>query len=214
MFYYVWKKNYQILVLNCVSIKLFFFNLHPVYKLPIIWGRGEVIVRKPTPLPKKRCQRNRKKGIKNEQKKTQKGIRAFVWVHSIFVILIRRDYVNYATYLLLIWSLLQVSPLFYVIAKDKFSILQKWLQDGEQYAKENGLVFLETSAKTAQNVNELFYEIGNSSYLFLLIFFWIKRNDLSLHFTAKLHLEYEGWSSLQSFDMTIIDQKGGKSNKK
>ncbi|KAF2303900.1 hypothetical protein GH714_024255 [Hevea brasiliensis] len=33
-------------------------------------------------------------------------------------------------------------------------------EEGEQYAKESGLVFLETSAKTAQNVNELFYEIG------------------------------------------------------
>ncbi|XP_048133731.1 ras-related protein RHN1-like isoform X3 [Rhodamnia argentea] len=33
-------------------------------------------------------------------------------------------------------------------------------EEGEQYAKENGLSFLETSAKTAQNVNELFYEIA------------------------------------------------------
>ncbi|KAL1336898.1 hypothetical protein HN51_031329 [Arachis hypogaea] len=33
-------------------------------------------------------------------------------------------------------------------------------EDGEEYAKENGLSFLETSAKTAQNVNKLFYEIA------------------------------------------------------
>ncbi|KAF5482044.1 hypothetical protein F2P56_002643 [Juglans regia] len=33
-------------------------------------------------------------------------------------------------------------------------------EDGDQYAKENGLVFVETSAKSAQNVNELFYEIA------------------------------------------------------
>ncbi|KAG9450208.1 hypothetical protein H6P81_010173 [Aristolochia fimbriata] len=33
-------------------------------------------------------------------------------------------------------------------------------KEGESYAQENGLYFLETSAKTAQNVNELFYEIA------------------------------------------------------
>ncbi|CAA6672564.1 unnamed protein product [Spirodela intermedia] len=33
-------------------------------------------------------------------------------------------------------------------------------EEGKLYAEDNGLLFLETSAKTAQNVNELFYEIG------------------------------------------------------
>ncbi|XP_068643139.1 ras-related protein RHN1-like isoform X2 [Aristolochia californica] len=33
-------------------------------------------------------------------------------------------------------------------------------KEGELYARENGLYFSETSAKTAQNVNELFYEIA------------------------------------------------------
>ncbi|XP_064965820.1 ras-related protein RHN1-like isoform X2 [Musa acuminata AAA Group] len=33
-------------------------------------------------------------------------------------------------------------------------------EEGLQYAQENGLFFMETSAKTAENINELFYEIG------------------------------------------------------
>lgn len=33
-------------------------------------------------------------------------------------------------------------------------------EDGQLYSEENGLIFLETSAKTASNVNELFVEIG------------------------------------------------------
>mmetsp|Transcript_37834 Transcript_37834/g.45613 ORF Transcript_37834/g.45613 Transcript_37834/m.45613 type:complete len:200 (+) Transcript_37834:358-957(+) len=34
------------------------------------------------------------------------------------------------------------------------------VEEGETYAEENGLFFMETSAKTASNVNELFYEIA------------------------------------------------------
>eukprot|EP00250_Pteridium_aquilinum_P007535 c17224_g1_i1 orf=367-969(-) len=33
-------------------------------------------------------------------------------------------------------------------------------QEAQTYAEENGLFYLETSAKSAQNVNELFYEIA------------------------------------------------------
>jgi Ras-related protein Rab-5C len=33
-------------------------------------------------------------------------------------------------------------------------------EEGQAYAEENGLFFMETSAKTAQNVNEIFYEIA------------------------------------------------------
>eukprot|EP00252_Welwitschia_mirabilis_P017380 TRINITY_DN384_c0_g1_i2.p1 TRINITY_DN384_c0_g1~~TRINITY_DN384_c0_g1_i2.p1 ORF type:complete len:200 (+),score=53.07 TRINITY_DN384_c0_g1_i2:332-931(+) len=33
-------------------------------------------------------------------------------------------------------------------------------EEAKAYAQENGLFFMETSAKTAQNVNELFYEIA------------------------------------------------------
>ncbi|XP_031501264.1 ras-related protein RABF2b-like isoform X3 [Nymphaea colorata] len=33
-------------------------------------------------------------------------------------------------------------------------------EEGQAYAQENGLFFIETSAKTATNVNEIFYEIA------------------------------------------------------
>lgn len=34
------------------------------------------------------------------------------------------------------------------------------LQEARAYAEENGLFFVETSAKNAINVNDIFYEIG------------------------------------------------------
>ena len=35
-----------------------------------------------------------------------------------------------------------------------------WLQEAQAYADDNGLLFMETSAKTASNVNEIFMAIG------------------------------------------------------
>lgn len=42
-------------------------------------------------------------------------------------------------------------------------------QEAQQYADENSLLFMETSAKTAQNVNEIFLAIGNYKRLFCTI---------------------------------------------
>jgi len=37
-------------------------------------------------------------------------------------------------------------------------------EEGERFAKENGLIFMETSAKTAENVEEAFLETSKSIY--------------------------------------------------
>ncbi|MED6119587.1 hypothetical protein PIB30_013021 [Stylosanthes scabra] len=34
------------------------------------------------------------------------------------------------------------------------------IQEGEQFAHESGMFYIETSAKTGENINELFYEIA------------------------------------------------------
>lgn len=41
-------------------------------------------------------------------------------------------------------------------------------EEAQQYAQENDIIFLETSAKTALNVRSLFVEIGEHSF-FLFI---------------------------------------------
>jgi Ras-related protein Rab-5C len=43
-------------------------------------------------------------------------------------------------------------------------------QEAMAYADENGLLYMETSAKTAANVNELFVAIGILSFSSLLFF--------------------------------------------
>ena len=37
-------------------------------------------------------------------------------------------------------------------------------QDAKAYAEENGLLFMETSAKTGSNVKEIFLEIGKATH--------------------------------------------------
>ena len=40
------------------------------------------------------------------------------------------------------------------------------IKEAESYAKENNLLYMETSAKTALNVNDLFLQIGEFRYSF------------------------------------------------
>lgn len=47
------------------------------------------------------------------------------------------------------------------------------LQEAQAYAEENSLLFMETSAKTAMNVNDIFLAIGIIHLLWFFLFFKI-----------------------------------------
>lgn len=47
------------------------------------------------------------------------------------------------------------------------------LQEAQAYAEENSLLFMETSAKTAMNVNDIFLAIGIIHLLCFFLFFKI-----------------------------------------
>ncbi|WRX26854.1 Small GTPase - like 10 [Theobroma cacao] len=53
-----------------------------------------------------------------------------------------------------------LAPMYYRGAAAAVVVYDISSTDGEQFAQENGMFFIETSAKSAQNVNELFYEIA------------------------------------------------------
>ena len=68
-----------------------------------------------------------------------------------------------ANYQTLVWSF----PLFPILLHLLLSImvLSNFLpQDAKAYAEKNGLLFMETSAKTGSNVEEIFLEIGKATH--------------------------------------------------
>lgn len=51
-------------------------------------------------------------------------------------------------------------------------------EEAKQYADENGLLFMETSAKTAVNVNEIFLAIGKQHLLIAIDFAIFQKKNL------------------------------------
>ena len=45
-------------------------------------------------------------------------------------------------------------------------------EEGKKFAEDNGLIFLETSAKTAQNVEEAFVSTANKIYRYVVSYLY------------------------------------------
>ena len=57
------------------------------------------------------------------------------------------------------------------------------LQEAQAYAEENSLLFMETSAKTAMNVNDIFLAIGDILFAVVsFIYFILRPFNVTNHF--------------------------------
>lgn len=64
------------------------------------------------------------------------------------------------------------------------------LQEAQAYAEENSLLFMETSAKTAMNVNDIFLAIGIIHFFFFFMVFLFFKICLPSKFYFKFKLYF------------------------
>ena len=63
-------------------------------------------------------------------------------------------------------------------------LLDVFLQEAQAYAEENSLLFMETSAKTAMNVNDIFLAIGKK-----MIGMYFPHNLMKCYFESLIQID-------------------------